>query len=105
MIADTYVTVRGERSKFFGPDAGYSFRGNGTTANNLNSDFFFKQIIAQGTIEKLVAQKPPLGPVPADQAGRPRLCRAATTTSCAAPASRTSPTRRAAARSGCGRSR
>ncbi|MEJ7894054.1 MAG: penicillin acylase family protein [Solirubrobacteraceae bacterium] len=65
VLADTYTTVRGERSKFFGPDAGYSFRGNGTTANNLDSDFFFRKIIAQGTIEKLVAQPPPLGPVPA----------------------------------------
>jgi acyl-homoserine-lactone acylase len=64
VIADSYVTVRGERSKFFGPDAGYSFRGNGTTANNLDSDFFYKRIIAQGTVEKLVAQKPPHGPVP-----------------------------------------
>lgn len=65
VLADTYVTVRGERSKFFGPDAGYSFRGNGTSANNLDSDFFFRKIIAQRTIEKLVAQPPPLGPVPA----------------------------------------
>ncbi len=64
VIADTYVTVRGERSKFFGPDGGYPFRGNGTTANNLDSDFFYKRIIAQGTIEKLLAQKSPLGPDP-----------------------------------------
>ena len=55
------------------PDAGYAFRGNGTSANNLDSDFFYKRIIAQGTIEKLIAQKPPAGPVPADQAGHPRL--------------------------------
>lgn len=65
VLADTYVTVRGERSKFFGPDAGYSFRGNGTTANNLASDFFYRKIIAQGTVEKLIAEPPPRGPVPA----------------------------------------
>jgi acyl-homoserine-lactone acylase len=63
VLADTYVTVRGERSKFFGPDASYSFRGNSTTPNNLASDFFFKKIIAQKTVEKLVAQPPPAGPV------------------------------------------
>jgi acyl-homoserine-lactone acylase len=65
VLADTYTTVRGERSKYFGPDEGYSFRGNGTTPNNLESDFFYRKIIAQRTIEKLVAQPPPLGPVPA----------------------------------------
>ncbi len=65
VLADTYTTVRGERSKFFGPDAGYSFRGNGTSANNLDSDFFYRKIIAQGTIEKLIAEPPPAGPVPA----------------------------------------
>ncbi|MEA3194942.1 MAG: acyl-homoserine-lactone acylase, partial [Betaproteobacteria bacterium] len=65
VLADTYVTVRGERSRYFGGDAGYEFRGNGTKANNRNSDFFYKKIIAQRTIEKLRSQPPPLGPVPA----------------------------------------
>ena len=36
ILADSYTTVRGERSRFFGPDARYDFRGNGTTANNLD---------------------------------------------------------------------
>src|SRR4051794_40615767 len=30
VLADTYVTVRGERSKYFGPDGTYQARGNGT---------------------------------------------------------------------------
>src|SRR4051794_37473739 len=64
VLADSYVTVRGERSKFFGPDGTYSFRGNGTKPNNLNSDAFYRKIIAQGTVEKLIAQPPPLGPLP-----------------------------------------
>src|SRR4051812_33967631 len=37
-MADTYATVRGERSRYFGPDASYVFEGNGVTVNNLNSD-------------------------------------------------------------------
>ena len=41
-LADTYTTVRGQRSKYFGPDASYVFRGNGYTVNNLSSDFFFQ---------------------------------------------------------------
>src|SRR4051812_35482731 len=44
-IAEDYVTVRAERSRFFGPDGEYAQRGNGFGANNLNSDFFYKQII------------------------------------------------------------
>src|SRR5215213_7692512 len=64
VIADSYVTVRGERSKYFGPGGSYSFRGNGTAPNNLNSDFFYRKIIAQKTVEKLIAEPPPAGPVP-----------------------------------------
>jgi acyl-homoserine-lactone acylase len=70
-LAETYVTVRGERSRYsgdgvqgsFGPDGSYLQRGNGFSANNLNSDFFYQRIIDQGTIEKLLAQPPPAGPV------------------------------------------
>ncbi len=57
ILADTYTTVRGQRSKFFGPDQGYVFRGNGASVNNLNSDFFFQQIIDDKRVEKLLAQK------------------------------------------------
>lgn len=64
VIADAYVTVRGERSKYFGPDGSYEYPANGTQPNNLNSDFFYKRIIAEGTVEKLLAQDPPHGPVP-----------------------------------------
>jgi acyl-homoserine-lactone acylase len=62
VLADTYVTVRAERSRFFGPDAGYPFRSNGTNPNNLNSDFFYRRIIDQKTVERLIAEPPPAGP-------------------------------------------
>jgi acyl-homoserine-lactone acylase len=64
VMADQYVTVRGERSRFFGPAGTWSLRGNGTTNTNLDSDFFFKRIIKRGTIERLLAQPPPNGPRP-----------------------------------------
>jgi acyl-homoserine-lactone acylase len=64
VLADTYVTVRGERSRFFGPSGSYVFRGNGSTVNNLNSDFFFQRIIDTKRIEKLLDQAPPHGPRP-----------------------------------------
>ncbi len=64
-IADSIVTVSAERSRWFGPDASWTFSGNSTVNNNLDSDFFYGAINARRTVEKLVAQKPPLGPLPA----------------------------------------
>ena len=64
VLAETYVTVNAERARFFGPDKGYAIRGNGSTANNLNSDFFYKQIIDEGRVEKLMSEPPPVGPRP-----------------------------------------
>jgi acyl-homoserine-lactone acylase len=70
-IAETYVTVGAERSRYsgdgvqgsFGPDGSYEQRGNGFSANNLNSDFFYQRIIDNQTVEELLAQPPPDGPV------------------------------------------
>jgi acyl-homoserine-lactone acylase len=61
-LADTYTTVRAERSRYFGPTPSYVFRGNGSTVNNLNSDFFFQQIIDDKRVEKLLAAKGPGAP-------------------------------------------
>ena len=63
-MADGYVTVRAERSRFFGPEGKYEFRGNGTAPNNLKSDFFFKRIIDEQTVEKLISEPAPRGPKP-----------------------------------------
>jgi acyl-homoserine-lactone acylase len=71
-IAESYVTVRGERSRYsgsgvegtFGPDGSYPQRGNGFAANNLNSDFFYQRIIDKQIVEHLLDEPPPNGPVP-----------------------------------------
>ncbi|MEA2645389.1 MAG: acyl-homoserine-lactone acylase [Chloroflexota bacterium] len=63
VIADQYVTVSAERSRYFGPDATWNFRANGTVNNNLNSDFFFQQINDSHVVEDLYAKPPPDGPV------------------------------------------
>jgi acyl-homoserine-lactone acylase len=63
-MAEDYVTVEGERSRYFGPDGSYYQGGNGVTANNLDSDFFFQQIKDSGIVDKLLAKAPPLGPKP-----------------------------------------
>jgi acyl-homoserine-lactone acylase len=61
-MAESYVTVDAQRSRYFGPDGSWVFEGNGFSANNLNSDFFFQQIIDDRRIEKLLAMPPPNGP-------------------------------------------
>ncbi|MFY9614335.1 MAG: penicillin acylase family protein [Candidatus Dormiibacterota bacterium] len=63
VIADQYVTVNAQRSRFFGPNASWTFGGNGSVNNNLNSDFFFQQIIDSHVVEGLVSRPPPDGPV------------------------------------------
>jgi len=62
VMAEDYVTVDAERSRFFGANGSYPQRGNGVTANNLDSDFFFQQIIDSHVIDELLAKAPPLGP-------------------------------------------
>ena len=63
-IANDYVTVDAQRSRFFGPSATYEMPLNGTTVSNIDSDFFFQRIIDSGIIDKLLARRPPFGPVP-----------------------------------------
>jgi acyl-homoserine-lactone acylase len=71
VLADIYVTVNGERSRFsgsgplgtFGPTGQWSQGGNSATPHNLNSDFFFQRIKDRGTIENLLSQPPPVGPL------------------------------------------
>ena len=63
-LADTYLTVRGQRSRFHDPNATYASRGNGGTFRNIDSDFFFQRMIDTQIVEKLMAEGPPNGPAP-----------------------------------------
>lgn len=60
-LADDYLTVNGERSRYLGADAApgdaYS-----SASTNLSSDLHFASIKASGTVEALVAKAAPLGP-------------------------------------------
>jgi acyl-homoserine-lactone acylase len=60
-LADVYVTVRGERSKYFGPDKTFYFPGNAMAFKNSDSDFFFKLLKARGIVEKITASPFPVG--------------------------------------------
>ena len=61
-IANEYVTVSAERSKFFGPDENWYFSGNGTTYENIDADIYFQWVKQQGIVEDLMKQKAPIGP-------------------------------------------
>jgi len=69
VLADTYVTVDAQRSRYFGPDGTYLQRGNGQTTNNLDSDLFFQQINDSKHIEDLLAKPAPDGPLPGIKSG------------------------------------
>ncbi|WP_282702318.1 penicillin acylase family protein [Streptomyces sp. CC219B] len=60
-LADGFVTVRGERSRFFGPDAATDFSLS-LAGHNLSSDLYFRGVREAGTVEKLLAEPAPRGP-------------------------------------------
>ena len=52
-MANGYITVEAQRSRYFGPKGSYVQRGNGFVEKNLQSDFFFQQIIDSGIVRRL----------------------------------------------------
>ncbi len=63
-LMDYTATVNGERSRWFGPEGTWTFGGNGTTNTNLSSDVFYTALNESGTLDALLAQSPPHGPLP-----------------------------------------
>lgn len=63
-MAEDYATVDAKRSRYFGPNGSYLQRGNGAQSTNLAADIFWQSVIDAGTVPRLVARKPPLGPLP-----------------------------------------
>src|SRR5690606_19623004 len=60
-IAERWVTVNAERSKYFGPDEVDPFGGRGRHTN-LQSDFFWKRILDMDVVGQELRKAPPLGP-------------------------------------------
>jgi acyl-homoserine-lactone acylase len=52
-MANDYVTVEAQRSKYFGPNGVYFSRGSGTEATNLDSDLFYQRIINSHVIPRV----------------------------------------------------
>ncbi|MGY1577720.1 penicillin acylase family protein [Streptomyces sp. MN13] len=61
VLADGFVTVRGERSRFFGAD-GPSDAALSSAGTNLAGDLYFRGVREAGTVEKLLAERAPTGP-------------------------------------------
>ena len=62
-FADDVITLRAQRSKYFGPDAlFYQYAGSGAADPNWKSDLWWKRVRYSRVVEKAAAQKPPLGP-------------------------------------------
>ncbi|MFB7263530.1 penicillin acylase family protein, partial [Streptomyces nojiriensis] len=61
VLADGFVTVAGERSRWFGADAAPDFSLSSAT-KNLSSDLYFKGVRESGTVEQLLATPAPAGP-------------------------------------------
>ena len=58
-MAEDYVTVDAQRSRFFGADSSYLQEANGVLTNNLDSDVFYQAVIDTGLIDRLVNQSGP----------------------------------------------
>ncbi|MEV7388141.1 penicillin acylase family protein [Streptomyces sp. NPDC091215] len=60
-LADGFLTVRGDRSRFLGPTAATDFSLS-SAGDNLSSDLYFRDVRRSGTVAKLLAAPAPLGP-------------------------------------------
>jgi acyl-homoserine-lactone acylase len=63
VMADMVVTLRGERSRYFGPHA-LSDDSLGPPTTNLDSDIYYRGLRTSGLLPRLLARPAPLGPTP-----------------------------------------
>ena len=63
-LADQFITVEGQRSRYFGPNAMNLNFSAGAADSNLNSDLFWKYVQASHVVDRSLAQRPPIGPLP-----------------------------------------
>ncbi|MFF8593051.1 penicillin acylase family protein [Streptomyces sp. NPDC015220] len=61
-LADTYLMVDAQRSRYLGPDGRASPGQNQNTTTNLNSDLYFQRINDDRVVERLIDQPAPKGP-------------------------------------------
>lgn len=59
VMLDDFVTIRGERSRYFGRDGSYTIEPNDNTSDNISSDFFWKFIADDAAVERTRAKTEP----------------------------------------------
>ncbi|MBT2449618.1 penicillin acylase family protein [Streptomyces sp. ISL-43] len=63
-LADTYLMVNAQRSRYLGPDGKASPGEHQNTTTNLNSDMYFQRMNDDRVVERLIDQPAPDGPEP-----------------------------------------
>lgn len=63
-LANDFVTVEGERSKYFGPNGLSIDYSAGAAESNLDSDLFWQSIKKTGIVTRELHDAPPIGPLP-----------------------------------------
>ena len=63
-LAQDFVTVNAQRSKYFGPNNLSLNYSAGAYDTNLNSDFFWQSVKSSNVLSRELRQAPPLGPLP-----------------------------------------
>ncbi|WNF30734.1 penicillin acylase family protein [Streptomyces sp. C11-1] len=63
-LADTYLMVNAQRSRYLGPDGKTSPGERQNTTTNLNSDLYFQRIKDDRVVERLLGKPAPDGPEP-----------------------------------------
>ncbi|WP_415949228.1 penicillin acylase family protein [Streptomyces sp. KLOTTS4A1] len=63
-LADTYLMVNAQRSRYLGPDGRASPGEKQNTTTNLNSDLYFQRIKDDRVVERLLDEPAPEGPAP-----------------------------------------
>lgn len=53
LLLDEYLTLRGERARYYGPDGTHTIFANDSVANNVDSDFFWKLVAREQAIAPL----------------------------------------------------
>lgn len=59
VLAEDFLTIEGRRAEFLGRDGSYSIRANGSTASNVNSDFFWSFVLTEDRIAALRGNSAP----------------------------------------------
>jgi acyl-homoserine-lactone acylase len=63
-LADDFVTVNGDRSRYFGPKSLAVNYSAGVDPTNLDSDLFWQSVKNSGSYQSQMNAKPPIGPIP-----------------------------------------